>query len=94
VIESGAQAWCPRPGTTVRWSASTISASRVTWIRPLTTILAQPMRQIGEGTVRLLLGILADGGDAEKRLNRLTLPHKLVVRREHGAAADDPSKKR
>ena len=31
---------------------------------PLTTI-AQPMRQIGEGTVRLLLGILAGGGDAE-----------------------------
>src|SRR5947208_1483386 len=31
---------------------------------PLTTI-AQPMRQIGEGTVRLLLSILAGGGDAE-----------------------------
>jgi LacI family repressor for deo operon, udp, cdd, tsx, nupC, and nupG len=45
---------------------------------PLTTI-AQPMRQIGEGTVRLLLGILAGGGDAETP-ESVTLPHKLVVR--------------
>ena len=45
---------------------------------PLTTI-AQPMRQIGEGTVRLLLSILAGGGDAETP-ESVTLPHKLVVR--------------
>jgi LacI family repressor for deo operon, udp, cdd, tsx, nupC, and nupG len=45
---------------------------------PLTTI-AQPMRQIGEGTVRLLLGILADGEDADAP-ESVTLPHKLVVR--------------
>ena len=45
---------------------------------PLTTI-AQPMRQIGEGTVRLLLGILSSGGDAETP-ESVTLPHKFVVR--------------
>jgi LacI family transcriptional regulator, repressor for deo operon, udp, cdd, tsx, nupC, and nupG len=45
---------------------------------PLTTI-AQPMRQIGEGVVRLLLGILAGGGDAETP-ESVTLPHRLVVR--------------
>ena len=45
---------------------------------PLTTI-AQPMRQIGEGTVRLLLGILAGGGDADTP-ESVTLPHKLMVR--------------
>jgi hypothetical protein len=33
----------------------------------------------GEGTVRLLLGILAGGGDAETP-ESVTLPHKLVVR--------------
>jgi LacI family transcriptional regulator, repressor for deo operon, udp, cdd, tsx, nupC, and nupG len=46
---------------------------------PLTTI-AQPMRRIGEGTVRLLLAILAGGGDAETP-ESVTLPHKLVVRK-------------
>jgi LacI family repressor for deo operon, udp, cdd, tsx, nupC, and nupG len=42
---------------------------------PLTTI-AQPMRQIGEGTVRLLLEILV----ADKMPESVTLPHTLVVR--------------
>jgi LacI family repressor for deo operon, udp, cdd, tsx, nupC, and nupG len=42
---------------------------------PLTTV-AQPMRQIGEGTVGLLLEIL-QGGEAPKSV---TLPHTLVVR--------------
>jgi LacI family repressor for deo operon, udp, cdd, tsx, nupC, and nupG len=42
---------------------------------PLTTI-AQPMRQIGEGTVRLLLQILHGEGAPES----VTLPHVLVVR--------------
>jgi len=45
---------------------------------PLTTI-AQPMRQIGEGSVRLLLRILANGQGAEPPAS-ITLPHKLVVR--------------
>jgi LacI family transcriptional regulator, repressor for deo operon, udp, cdd, tsx, nupC, and nupG len=55
---------------------------------PLTTI-AQPMRQIGEGTVRLLLGILAGGGDAETP-ESVTLPHKLVVR---ASTASPPKRK-
>ena len=42
---------------------------------PLTTI-AQPMRQIGEGTVKLLLQILQGEGAPES----VTLPHVLVVR--------------
>jgi LacI family repressor for deo operon, udp, cdd, tsx, nupC, and nupG len=42
---------------------------------PLTTI-AQPMRQIGEGTVRMLLAILQGGSAPES----VTLPHVLVVR--------------
>lgn len=42
---------------------------------PLTTV-AQPMRQIGEGTVRLLLEILR--GDTVPA--SVTLPHRLVVR--------------
>ena len=42
---------------------------------PLTTV-AQPMRQIGEGTVRLLLEILQGNGSPES----VTLPHTLVVR--------------
>ena len=56
---------------------------------PLTTI-AQPTRQIGEGTVRLLLGILAGGGDAETP-ESVTLPHKLVVR---ASTAPPPRKSR
>ena len=43
---------------------------------PLTTI-AQPMREIGEGTVKLLLSILAN--DAETPAS-ITLPHRLAVR--------------
>lgn len=43
---------------------------------PLTTI-AQPMREIGEGTVRLLLAILQ--GDEIDPVS-VTLPHRLVVR--------------
>jgi LacI family repressor for deo operon, udp, cdd, tsx, nupC, and nupG len=42
---------------------------------PLTTV-AQPMRQIGEGTVRMLLEILLGNQAPES----LTLPHTLVVR--------------
>jgi LacI family repressor for deo operon, udp, cdd, tsx, nupC, and nupG len=46
---------------------------------PALTTIAQPMRRIGEGAVRLLLGILAGGGDAETP-ESVTLPHQLVVR--------------
>ncbi len=49
---------------------------------PLTTI-AQPMRQIGEGTVRLLLGILS-GGDDMAAPASVTLPHTLIVRASTG----------
>ena len=47
-------------------------------VPPLTTI-AQPMRQIGEGTVRLLLKILSNGANA-RAPESITLPHTLVVR--------------
>jgi len=43
---------------------------------PLTTV-AQPMRAIGEGTVRLLLMILNDGSVTP---DSVTLPHTLVTR--------------
>ena len=43
---------------------------------PLTTV-AQPMRQIGEGTVRLLLEILRG---KDRPPESVTLPHTLVVR--------------
>jgi len=43
---------------------------------PLTTV-AQPMREIGEGTVKLLLSILAN--DAEPPAS-VTLPHSIVIR--------------
>ena len=43
---------------------------------PLTTV-AQPMREIGEGTVKLLLSILASDGETPASV---TLPHTLVVR--------------
>lgn len=49
---------------------------------PLTTI-AQPMREIGEGTVRLLLDIL--DGDTVEPVS-ITLPHALVVRGSTGPA--------
>jgi hypothetical protein len=49
---------------------------------PLTTI-AQPMREIGEGTVRLLLDIL--NGHAVEPVS-LTLPHRLVIRGSTGPA--------
>jgi LacI family transcriptional regulator, repressor for deo operon, udp, cdd, tsx, nupC, and nupG len=49
---------------------------------PLTTI-AQPMRAIGEGTVRLLLHILNDGSAVPPSA---TLPHTLVVRGSTGRA--------
>jgi LacI family transcriptional regulator, repressor for deo operon, udp, cdd, tsx, nupC, and nupG len=47
-------------------------------VPPLTTI-AQPTRQIGEGTVHLLLRILADGAEQDPPPS-ITLPHTLVIR--------------
>jgi LacI family repressor for deo operon, udp, cdd, tsx, nupC, and nupG len=44
---------------------------------PALTTIAQPMRAIGEGTVRLLLAILADDSVPPASV---TLPHRLVVR--------------
>jgi len=43
---------------------------------PLTTV-AQPMRAIGEGTVRLLLQILQNDAIAPESV---TLPHTLTIR--------------
>jgi LacI family repressor for deo operon, udp, cdd, tsx, nupC, and nupG len=51
---------------------------------PLTTI-AQPMREIGEGTVRLLLEILR--GNAITPIS-VTLPHKLVIRASTASPAN------
>ena len=53
---------------------------------PLTTV-AQPMRAIGEGTVRLLLAILNDGSTTPESI---TLPHTLVTR---GSTAAPPPKR-
>ena len=50
---------------------------------PLTTI-AQPMREIGEGTVRLLMQILKDPNVAPEPV---TLPHILTVRSSTAPAA-------
>lgn len=59
---------------------------------PLTTI-AQPMRQIGEGTVRLLLGILS-GGDEMDTPASVTLRHTLVVRASTGPPRRRSSRQR
>jgi LacI family repressor for deo operon, udp, cdd, tsx, nupC, and nupG len=50
---------------------------------PLTTI-AQPMREIGENAVRLLLDIL--NGHTVQPLS-ITLPHRLVIRGSTAAAS-------
>lgn len=50
---------------------------------PLTTV-AQPMRAIGEGTVRLLLTILADDSVTP---DSVTLPHTLITRSSTSAPA-------
>jgi len=56
--------------------------------RPALTTVRQPMRELGEQSVRMLLSRISD--PAEPR-NSLVLPTKLVVRRScgcHGRAAD------
>ena len=50
---------------------------------PLTTV-AQPMRDIGEGTVRLLLSILSDDSATP---DSVTLPHTLITRGSTAAPA-------
>jgi LacI family repressor for deo operon, udp, cdd, tsx, nupC, and nupG len=47
------------------------------YTEPALTTVAQPMRDIGEGTVKLLLSILADDSRTPPSV---TLPHHLVVR--------------
>jgi LacI family repressor for deo operon, udp, cdd, tsx, nupC, and nupG len=47
------------------------------YTQPALTTVAQPMREIGEGTVKLLLSILADDSVAPASV---TLPHCVVVR--------------
>jgi LacI family repressor for deo operon, udp, cdd, tsx, nupC, and nupG len=47
------------------------------YTQPALTTIAQPMREIGEGTVKLLLAILADDSTTPPSV---TLPHRLVVR--------------
>jgi LacI family transcriptional regulator, repressor for deo operon, udp, cdd, tsx, nupC, and nupG len=59
------------------------------YLTPSLTTIAQPMRQIGEGTVRLLLRILGGGGDAQVP-ESVTLPHTLVVR----SSTAPPSRRR
>ena len=53
------------------------SALRAYTDPPLTTV-AQPMREIGEGTVRLLLEILE--GKSDVTPVSITLPHTLMIR--------------
>ena len=78
VLEVARRLRRPRAGTTLsRGVRRHVRFAR--HIDPPLTTIAQPMRQIGEGTVRLLLGILAGGGDAETP-ESVTLPHKFVVR--------------
>ncbi len=47
------------------------------YTQPALTTIAQPMREIGEGTVKLLLSILVDDSVTPASV---TLPHRLVVR--------------
>jgi LacI family repressor for deo operon, udp, cdd, tsx, nupC, and nupG len=55
------------------------------YTEPSLTTIAQPMREIGEGTVRLLLAILNDGSSAP---DSVTLPHTLIRR---GSTAAPPA---
>jgi LacI family repressor for deo operon, udp, cdd, tsx, nupC, and nupG len=54
------------------------------YTQPSLTTVAQPMREIGEGTVKLLLAILADDSVTPASI---TLPHRLVVRGTTGPPA-------
>ena len=56
------------------------------YTEPALTTVAQPMREIGEGTVKLLLAILADDSVPPASV---TLPHRLVVRATTAAPRQD-----
>ena len=69
-----------RSGVAVPRDLSVIGFDDIRFARytePALTTIAQPMREIGEGTVKLLLTILADDSVAPASV---TLPHRLVVR--------------
>lgn len=69
-----------RTGVTVPDRLSVIGFDDIRFARytqPALTTIAQPMREIGEGTVKLLLSILADDSVTPASV---TLPHRLVVR--------------
>jgi LacI family transcriptional regulator, repressor for deo operon, udp, cdd, tsx, nupC, and nupG len=76
----GALAVARRRGLLVPGDLSIVGFDDIRFARhidpPLTTV-SQPMREIGEGTVRLLLAILR--GDQIKPVS-VTLAHKLTVR--------------
>ena len=55
------------------------------YTEPALTTIAQPMREIGEGTVRLLLAIIHDDSVTPESV---TLPHTLITR---GSSAAPPS---
>jgi LacI family repressor for deo operon, udp, cdd, tsx, nupC, and nupG len=54
------------------------------YTQPSLTTISQPMRAIGEGTVRLLLSIIEDPSVTPESV---TLPHSLVARESTGAPA-------
>jgi LacI family repressor for deo operon, udp, cdd, tsx, nupC, and nupG len=77
-----------RTGIRVPQDLSVIGFDDIRFARytePALTTIAQPMREIGEGTVKLLLSILADDTSAPASV---TLPHTLIVR---GSTAPPPT---
>ena len=54
------------------------------YTQPALTTISQPMRAIGEGTVRLLLSIIEDPSSTPESI---TLPHMLVARESTAAVA-------
>jgi LacI family transcriptional regulator, repressor for deo operon, udp, cdd, tsx, nupC, and nupG len=72
--------YAKRAGVKVPDQLSVIGFDDIRFARytePALTTIAQPMREIGEGTVKLLLSILVDDTTAPASV---TLPHRLVVR--------------
>ncbi len=76
----GAVETAKRRGLRVPLDVSVVGFDDIRFARciepPLTTV-AQPMRAIGEGTVALLLAILASDAKAPESV---TLPHTLTIR--------------
>jgi LacI family repressor for deo operon, udp, cdd, tsx, nupC, and nupG len=75
VIEVARRRGVPVPGALSIMGFDDIHYAR--YMNPPLTTIAQPMRAIGEGTVRLLLQILSDDSAAPASV---TLAHTLVVR--------------